>query len=108
MTELEQRIFDAVIPQLPALLQTIKEKALPNVHEGIKYVVMHVWVDGLTNEVYYDIELNKFTKIVYLYGKQNATKTPVDNEFTALFDKDDIEMREIDISHIEQPITDAA
>lgn len=104
MTELEQRIIDAIIPQLPTLLQAIKEKALPNVHEGIKYVVMNLSVDGIRDDVYYDIELKKFTKIQYWYGKQNATKTPIDNEFTAAFDKDDIEMREIDISNIKQSL----
>ena len=64
MTELEQKIYDTAIKELPE----IRER-LANFEYTTRYVTVAFYTGCICNELLYDSELNAFTKITYPKGK---------------------------------------
>ena len=93
---LEQRIIEEVRKCIPSVRKHIEENTFDQ-----RYVIFPCYVDGCFDQLEYDTEEERFTRISYLKGKSGTGVSIEGDEFSAHFGFEDIEHKEIDLTGIE-------
>lgn len=100
MTDLEKTIYECALKVIPDYKKKIEDE-LGNITS--RFIEMPFYCEGCIDRLLYDVELQKFTKIIYAKGKgEGISIGSVFHRRSAYFDYDKIDLHEIDISNLNQ------
>lgn len=91
---MEKRIYDAAVIKVSQLKKDVTFQRFLRSAKG-STVTIPVLIDGVMDEIVYDLKEKKYTKVRYQVGTTDYTRL---TDYTALFDETEERILEINLS----------